>query len=72
MRGDEFLRKVKRAADRMGLSYEFDQTRGKGSHGTLRLGGRKTIVKDRKKEIGEGLLAAMLKQLGLTKRDLND
>jgi hypothetical protein len=33
-------------------------------------GVRKTTVKDRKKEIGPGLLAAMLAQLGLTKDDI--
>jgi predicted RNA binding protein YcfA (HicA-like mRNA interferase family) len=68
--GAEFLKKVKRAADRKGLAFSFDQAHGKGSHGTLIVGGRKTIVKDRKKDIGEGLLNAMLKQIGLTKKDL--
>jgi hypothetical protein len=43
---------------------------GKGSHGPLYYGGRKTTVKDRQKEVGPGLLAAMLAQLGSTKRDL--
>ncbi len=42
----------------------------KGSHGTLYYGEHKTTVKDRKKEIGEGLLRAMLKQLGLSKKDI--
>jgi hypothetical protein len=42
-----------------------------GSHGTLHYGARKTTVKDdRKKEIGPGLLGAMLDQLGLSKKDL--
>ena len=36
----------------------------------LHHGDRKTIVKDRRKEIGPGLLAAMLRQLGLTDRDV--
>ena len=48
----------------------FDKRHGKGSHGTLYYGSRKTIVKDRKKEVGPGLLAAMLSQLGLSKADL--
>jgi mRNA interferase HicA len=48
----------------------FDPGRGKGSHGRLYYGVRFTTVKDRKKEIGPGLLNAMLDQLGLTKADL--
>ena len=42
---------------------------GPGSHGTLYAGGRKTTVKDRKKEIGKGLLAKMLGDLGIEKED---
>lgn len=44
--------------------------RGKGSHGTLYLGDRYTIMKDRKKEIGPGLLRKMLSNLGLDKSDI--
>jgi hypothetical protein len=36
----------------------------------LYYGERFTTVKDRKKDIGKGLLAAMLKQLGLGPEDL--
>jgi predicted RNA binding protein YcfA (HicA-like mRNA interferase family) len=43
----------------------FFASRGKGSHGTLHLGSAFTTVKDRKKEIGPGLLRVMLKDLGL-------
>ena len=50
----------------------FDKGRGKGSHGRLYYGDRFTTLKDRKKEIGPGLLSAMLHQLGLTKRDLEN
>ena len=50
----------------------FDEKRGKGSHGTLSYGRRKMIVKDRrKKEVGAGLLAKMLRDLGLTLDDLS-
>jgi mRNA interferase HicA len=50
----------------------FDKGHGKGSHGRLYYGDRFTTLKDRKKEIGPGLLSAMLQQLGLTKRDLEN
>ena len=42
---------------------------GAGSHGTLYAGKRKTTVKDRRKEIGKGLLAKMLADLGIDRDD---
>ncbi len=48
----------------------FEARRGKGSHGRLYYGSRFTTVKDRRKEIGVGLLNAMLGQLGLTRADI--
>ena len=39
------------------------------SHGTLYADDRKTAVKDRKKEIGKGLLARMLADLGIDRDD---
>jgi len=44
--------------------------RGKGSHGTLYYGRYKTILKDRKKEIGPGLLSKIIAELGLEKNDV--
>jgi mRNA interferase HicA len=48
----------------------FDRSHGKGSHGRLYYGDRFTTLKDRGKEIGPGLLNAMIGQLGLSKEDL--
>ncbi len=42
---------------------------GPGSHGTPYAGDRKTTVKDRRKEIGKGLLAKMLTDLGIDRED---
>ncbi len=70
MDGSEFARKLKRLAKKRGLEFWYEPRRGKGSHGQLLFGDRLTTVKDPKKEIGEGLLNAMLKQLGLSKDDL--
>ena len=70
MNGAEFIKKIKATAKLRGLSYKLDASRGKGSHATLYFGDSFTIVKDRKKEIGPGLLASMLADLGLTKEDL--
>lgn len=70
--GNEFERKIKKLGRRRGIAVAFDRGHGKGSHGRLYYGNRFTTLKDRKKEIGPGLLNAMLVQLGLTKEDLED
>jgi predicted RNA binding protein YcfA (HicA-like mRNA interferase family) len=72
MNGNEFERKIKKLGRRRGIAVAFDRGHGKGSHGRLYYGNRFTTLKDRKKEIGPGLLNAMLVQLGLTKEDLED
>ena len=70
MNGNEFERKIRKLGRRRGVAVMFDSGPGKGSHGRLYYGERFTTLKDRKKEIGPGLLNAMLNQLGLTKADL--
>jgi mRNA interferase HicA len=70
MTGSEFERRIKKLGRRLSVPVSFDQGHGKGSHGRLYYGDRFTTLKDRKKEIGPGLLNAMLDQLGLTKYDL--
>lgn len=70
MKGSEFLRKLKSIAKRNKLAYRWNSERGAGSHGTVYLGERFTVVKDLKKEIGPGLLADMCKQLGVQKEDI--
>jgi len=72
MTGSEFERKIKRLGRKRGVAIVFDRGHGKGSHGRLYYGSRFTTLKDRKKEIGPGLLNALLVQLGLTKADLED
>ncbi len=72
MNGHEFERKIKDIGRRRGIPVAFDSSHGAGSHGRLYFGSRFTTLKDRRKEIGPGLLNAMLKQLGLTKRDLEN
>ena len=70
VKGSEFLRKMKVIARRKKLTFRWVPERGSGSHGTLYVGGRFTIVKDLKKELGSGLLLDMVKQLGIRKEDL--
>ena len=68
--GKEFIERVTDLGRRRGVPVRVDAKRGKGSHVMLYYGDRKTVVKDRRKEIGPGLLAAMTRQLGLDAGDL--
>jgi predicted RNA binding protein YcfA (HicA-like mRNA interferase family) len=70
MTGNEFERRIRKLGRNRGVPVSFDPGRGKGSHGRLYYGNRFTTLKDRRKEIGPGLLNAMLAQLGLAKADL--
>jgi len=53
-------------------SFDSAARQGKGSHGNLHYGSCKTTLKDLRKEISTGLLHAMLGQLGLSRRDLDE
>ena len=68
--GAEFIRKVRKVGRKRGVVVEFVAERGKGSHGTLYCGGKRTTVKHRQAELSPGLLHAMLEQIGLTIEDL--
>ena len=69
MNGRQFIARVRKWARTRALKVPFVASEGPGSHGTLYAGSRKTTVKDRKKEIGKGLLAKMLADLGIDKDD---
>ena len=70
MTGDEFVKRVRRLGRERGVAVRFDPRTGEGSHGRLYFGERFTTVKDRRKDIGQGLVSAMLRQLGLSREDL--
>jgi mRNA interferase HicA len=70
MNGGEFERRIRKIGRKRGVPVSFDAGHGNGSHGRLYYGSRFTTLKDRKKEIGPGLLKAMIEQLGLKKKDL--
>ena len=55
MTGSEFIDQVRDFGRERKMDAYFDPKRGKGSHGTLYYGTNKTVVKDRRKEIGAGL-----------------
>jgi len=68
--GNELLKHLRRIARDRGLLLQLVRERGKGSHATLYLGSRFTILKDRKKDIGPDLLLKLLRDLGLKKSDI--
>lgn len=70
MRGNEFIRRVQKYAKSASLVCEWRPDRGKGSHGVLILGDRRTVVRNPKDELKTGTYYAMLKQIGLTEQDL--
>ncbi|MCK5679409.1 hypothetical protein KAI46_01190 [bacterium] len=70
MNGNELLKKLKKIAKERKINLELVKSHGKGSHSTLHFGSKKTTMKDLKKEIGTGLLKAMLFRLGLEIKDI--
>ena len=67
MDGTEFTRRAKRYAKRAGLDFRFVARKGEGSHGTLFVGNRATVVK--RAQISKAKLHAMLRQLEIDKED---
>ena len=70
MNGNELIKILKKIAREQGLILRIDRKRGKGSHFTLYFGDKHTVMKDRTKEIGPGLLKKILDNLGLTRKDI--
>jgi len=70
VKGNEFIKRVRKLAKERGLSCQLDAARGKGSHVTLYLGDKLTIVRNPKDELKTGTYHAMLKQLGIDQEEL--
>jgi mRNA interferase HicA len=70
VRGNEFVKKVKKLAKANGLEARIDSKRGKGSHVTLYYGDKFTMVRNLKDELKTGTLKAMLKQLGIREDEI--
>ena len=70
MKGIEFIRLIRAHAKKNGITCLHDEARGKGSHTTLHLGDRFTIVRNPKDDLKTGTFHAMLKQLGLKPEEL--
>ena len=70
MRGNEFIKKIEMLGKERAVRVCVDKKRGKGSHQTLYFGDRKTIIRNPKDELKTGTYHAMLKQLGISEKDL--
>ncbi len=70
MNGRQFIRKIRKLGRTRQIEVRVVKSRGKGSHVVRYYGSRFATVKDRKKDLSAGLLAAMLGQLGLDHEDL--
>jgi mRNA interferase HicA len=71
LKESEFLRKLKKLGRSRGVAVAFDPEHGDGSHGRVYYGAAFTTLKDRKKELGHGLLHQMCGELGIGERDLD-
>ena len=69
MNGREFIVRVFEIGRKRGVPVRIDTKRGKGSHIMIYYGPRKTVVRDRRKELGPGLLSDMIRHLGLARDD---
>jgi len=70
MKGSEFRRLVEALGKRRGVTVHVVAERGKGSHKTIYYGSRFTTLQYEQHDLKAGTLHAMLKDLGLTRADL--
>lgn len=70
MKGSEFLRRIQKLARRTGVACSWHPDKGKGSHGVLKYGDKRTVVRNLKDELKSGTCHAMLRQLGLRHDDI--
>jgi mRNA interferase HicA len=61
---------LKKLGRRNGIAVSFDPAHGDGSHGRVYFGSAFTTLKDRKEELGIGLLHDMCIELGIDKKNL--
>lgn len=72
LKAADVLKRIKELGKTNGVEVIYDKTHGKGSHGTVYYGDRRTTIKGLKKEIGVGLLHSMLDDLSISKEQFYD
>ena len=71
MTGNELLRRLRRLARQRQLTFLYEARPGKGGHGRIYLSDRFTTIPALTHEIPPGLQTKILRDLGLTRRDLS-
>jgi predicted RNA binding protein YcfA (HicA-like mRNA interferase family) len=71
MNGRQLLRKLRRIGRERGIAVEVDSSHGRGSHSLVRFGDRTTTLPDLRRDVRPGLLSAIMRQLDLTREDLD-
>jgi mRNA interferase HicA len=56
MKGSEFLKRIRKPAKHRGLAFEWHPNLGKGSHGVLKVGDRRTVLRNPRDELKTGTL----------------
>jgi len=70
MKGSEFLKRIQKLAKEKGIACSWHPDKGKGSHGVLKFSDKRTVLRNPKDELKTGTYHGMLKQLGLSEKDL--
>jgi mRNA interferase HicA len=70
VRGNEFVRRIHDLGKTRSVEVRWVAHRGKGSHGLLYYGSNLTTVRNLKDEIDKRAYHKMLKQLGLSRKDI--
>ena len=65
MTGNEFIKRLRKLAKAQNQAFRIDTKRGNDSHVLVYFGNRKTVVKDRKKEMSAAYVRNLLKQLNI-------
>ena len=71
MKGSEFLKRIQRLAKEKSVACSWHPDKGKGSHGVLKYGARRTVLRNLKDELKTGTYHGMLKQLDLKHEDIS-
>ena len=68
MTGDDLIRRLRRLARERGQTLEIAS--GRGDHVKVYLAGRMAVLPGRRGDIKTGTMLSILKQLGITRADL--
>lgn len=71
MDGKQLIKKLRKLGRERGIVVTHDSAHGKGSHSTVVFGDCQTTIPSLKRDIPPGLFSAILRQLGLTREDLD-